>query len=247
MLTKIIASLQHPLIKHWTELRSDRSYREEHKRLIITGEKLIRELAKVISIHNLITVSPEERIKAESRVQVSEPILKKITGLAQPDGFAAEVSMPPPQDVTRKKFLLILDQIGDPGNLGTLLRTALALRWEGVILTPGTVDLFNDKALRAAKGASFFLPFARLSVEETAQLIRENKINAFTGDIKGEPLGRLAFEDPLALILSSESGGPSPWTSSCSRKITIPMDRKVESLNVATSGAILLYAMRNFS
>ncbi|MES2273851.1 MAG: RNA methyltransferase [Chlamydiota bacterium] len=247
MLTKIIESLQHPLIKHWSELRLDKAYREEHKRLIITGEKLIRELAKVVSIHNLIALSPDSRIKAEARVQVTDAILKKITGLAQPDGFAAEVSMPQPQNIREKKFLLILDQIGDPGNLGTLLRTALALRWEGVILTPGTVDLFNDKALRAAKGATFHLPYDRLSTSEIAQLIRENKIYAFTGDTEGEPLGRLAFHSPLALILSSESGGPGPWTSSCSRKITIPMDKKVESLNVATSGAILLYTMRNFS
>lgn len=229
---KRITSLQHPAVLHWVQLRLERAYREEKERVLIAGQKMVRELPLEV----LITVEPSD-MAAKEKYIVSEAILKKITGLNQPDGFAAEVLLPKPQNLERKKFLVILDQIGDPGNLGTLLRTALALQWEGVIVTPGTVDLFNDKALRAGKGAQFHLPYARMTAEEMGQLHH----HFYTADIEGEPLPTASFQAPMALILSSEAHGPR---SKMGRKITIPMHGKVESLNVAASGAILLYAMR---
>lgn len=244
MLTKKIVSLQHSLIKHWVSLRTERAYREEKKRLLIMGEKLIRELAKVFPLESLISLEPHPDIRAKQAFEVPPPLLKKITGLPHPDGFAAEISLPAPQKLQNKKRVLILDQIQDPGNLGTLLRTALALHWEGVILTPGTVDLFNDKALRAAKGATFHLPYCFLSPAEILSWIQEKKIHAYTADLQGKELSEGSFSSPLALILSHEGQGPSSWSHSICQKITIPMASSVESLNVATSGAILLYAMR---
>lgn len=233
--TKKITSLQHPLVKHWVQLRLERFYREETKRLFVSGEKMARELP----IETLITVDPSD-IPAKEKYLVTPEILKKITGLVQPDGFAGELPMPEPQDLSKKQFLIILDQISDPGNLGTLLRTALALSWEGVILTPGTVDLFNDKVLRSAKGAHFHLPYARMTPEEITKL----KLHFYTADLNGESLDQATFKTPMALILSSEAHGPNRWADPISRKVTIPMNPKSESLNVAISGAILLYAMR---
>lgn len=236
MVTKKITSLQHPLVKHWVELRTERAYREETQRLLVVGEKMARELP----IDHLIALEPTPWLLAKETTLVTPAILKKITGLNQPDGFAAEIAMPQAQDLSDKKFLVVLDQIADPGNLGTLLRTILALNWEGVILTPGTVDLFNDKALRAAKGAHFHLPYARLSPNEILKL----RHHLYTADLEGEPLEMAHFNPPLALILSSEGHGPGNWSHVKARKITIPMNGEVESLNVASSGAILLYAMR---
>lgn len=235
MVAKKITSLQHSLVKHWIALREKRSYREETQRVLVSGEKMVQELRPQV----VITVEPTSLVAAEHYL-VTEAILKKITGLEHPDGYAAEAALPPPQDLKSKKFLVILDQIADPGNLGTLLRTALALRWEGVILTPGTVDLFNDKALRAAKGATFALPYARLTIEEIAQI----KTHFFTADLHGTALPNVSFKPPVALILSHEGRGPGAWSSSFAQKITIPMSAQVDSLNVAASGAILLYAMR---
>lgn len=245
MLTKKIFSLQHSLIKHWVSLRTDRAYREQKKRVLILGEKLVRELSRTFPLQSLIAVDPDPQIHASEVFAVSEPVLKKITGLQQPDGYAAEIFLPPPQDLTLKKRVLILDQIQDPGNLGTLLRTALALDWEGVIFTPGTVDLFNDKALRAAKGATFHLPYAKLSSPEILSWIEKKKIQTYTADLEGTLLSEISVpSSPVALILSHEGQGPGSWSRHLSQKITIPMAKQVESLNVATSGAILLYALR---
>jgi RNA methyltransferase, TrmH family len=237
MVPKKITSLQHPLVKHWVGLRTERAYREETQRLLVVGEKMSRELP----VDCLIALEPSLRTNAKETYLVTEPILKKITGLNQPDGFAAELPMPKPQALSGKKFLVILDQIADPGNLGTLLRTALALNWEGVIVTPGTVDLFNDKVLRAGKGAHFHLPYARLTTEEILAL----NLQLYTADLEGEPLSRAHFKAPLGLILSSEGHGAGSWSDGKAQKITIAMNGKVDSLNVAASGAILLYMMRS--
>lgn len=236
MVAKKITSLQHPNVLYWVSLRENARLRKEKKSILIAGKALVKEAP----IEILITSKELPSIKAQERYIVTEEILKKITGLKNPDGFAAIAKCPEPQDLSKKKFLVILDKISDPGNLGTLLRTALALGWEGVIVTPTTVDLFNDKVLRAAKGAHFHLPYARLSIDA----IKKLKIELFTADIKGKELDRVSFKGPRALILSNETHGPDPKFSASLQKITIPMSPMVESLNVAASGAILLYAMR---
>lgn len=228
MVSKKITSLQHPLVKHWFELRTNKTYREENQRLLIAGKKMASELP----VERLIVLEPSN-IPCKEEIVVTEGILKKITGLQAPDGFAAETLSPKPQDLQGKKRILILDRIADPGNLGTLLRTALALGWDGVVLTPGTVDIFNDKALRAAKGAQFHLPFSYTEV---------SGLHLYTADLEGTPLEEVQVQTPLGLILSSEGHGAREWAGA--KKITIPMHGDVESLNVAASGAILLYAMR---
>lgn len=235
MVAKRITSLQHPLVKHWLELRLEKTYREEAKRVLVVGEKMARELL----VETLISLEASD-IPAKEKYIVTPEILNKITGLKSSDGFAAEVGLPAPQDLSKKQFLLVLDKLADPGNLGTLTRTALALGWEGVIVTPGTVDLFNDKALRSSKGAIFHLPYARLTIEELSKWKR----HFYTADLEGTSLEKASFSTPLALILSSEGAGPGDWSEKIAHKITIPMNKDVESLNVAASGAILLYAMR---
>jgi TrmH family RNA methyltransferase len=242
MLAKTITSLQHPLVKYFVELRKEKSIREEKKEVLLAGEKLVRELSEKEPLSVLMTLDEAPEIRAKDRYLVSEEILKKVTGLEKPDGFAASFPMPPEQNLENKKALLILDRLSDPGNLGTLFRTALALGWEGIWLTPGTVDPFNDKALRAARGATFWLPFAWKTPEEIAAWSKFHGACLYTADLEGESIDEISPpKGPAALILSSESHGTGQWPS---RKITIPMGPHVESLNVAASGAILLYALR---
>lgn len=236
MVTKKITSLQHPLVLEWVKLRQNRAFREKEKKLLISGEKMVCE----VSVDTLIALNETPKVLAKDTYIVNEQILKKITGLTHPDGFAAIVSLPPPQDLTQKKYLLILDQISDPGNLGTLLRTALALDWEGVILTPGTVDLFNDKVLRSGKGAHFHLPYSYMEVEEILKM----NVHFYTADLEGLELDEVEFQKPRALILSNESRGVSPWSELMAQKVKIPMNPNAESLNVAVSGGIILYKMR---
>lgn len=236
-----ITSLQHPLVKHWVLLKKDSSYRKETNSLLLIGEKMIREFP--FPIRCLISTQPAH-LRAQSTYIVTEEILQKIAGVGHFQGLLAEVDLPLTQNVDDKNFVLILDQVQDPGNLGTLLRTALALGWEGVIATPGTVDFFNDKALRASQGAIFHLPYAYKTAEEIISWSQEKQIAVWVGDAKGTPLSETPFQSPLALILSHEGQGVSGWAQKIGQKISIPLQNKVESLNVAAAGAILLYEIR---
>jgi TrmH family RNA methyltransferase len=237
MLPKEISGLQHPLVKDLTFLRSDRAERARKKQVVLIGEKMIHELALKTPLEILITTAPAPNLKAKEKFLATEPILQKISGLPSTDGFIAVAQLPEPQEVTAVSHLLILDRISDPGNLGTLLRTALALGWGGVLFTPGTVDPFNDKALRASKGALFSLPYGYMDQPPPNRRL-------YLADMEGKPLHKTKIETPLALILSHEATGSAPWAEKCAEKISIPMHNGVESLNVAASGAIFLYEMK---
>lgn len=236
---KSITSAQNPLIKHLVNLRKERTYREGEKKLLISGKKMVGEYKGPIEL--LIVSDAEINIKSQETLLVPPTLLSRITGLEEPDGVAAVIAMPKEADLSQARALLIADGIGDPGNLGTLIRSAYAFGWDGIVLTPNTVDIFNDKTLRAAKGANLSFPFSRKSFSEMDPWLLEKEV--YLADLKGEPLASTLFRPPFALILSSEGKGASGDARKRGKKIAIPMRNSVESLNVAQAGAIFLYTM----
>ncbi len=236
MTIKEITSLQHPLVKHLVKLRQDKELRKETRTLLIVGRKTIRDLSEKLPVQILLTTE-KESLDAEETIIATPEILKKITGLEEPDGIAAVFSWPKPQILEGKKRVLVLDRLQDPGNVGTLFRTALGLGWEGVILVQGSVDPFNDKVLRAAKGANMLLPFWEMRQEEIIALKR----HMYIADAQGASLEGTTFRLPLLLILGSESTGPSPSFLKSGTKVSIPMSQEMESLNVAAAGSVLMY------
>lgn len=244
---KMITSLQHPLVKHLVKLREKKEYRKQCKTALISGIKLIKDLSfshrfKTVFIEEHYT--PDFVVDAECTFTVSSAILKKSTALVHPEPIAAEISLPPPAILNDAEHLLILDGISDPGNMGTLLRTALALGYSAVAITPTSSDPFNDKALRAAKGATFKLPIAQLSGEEINALLRSNRWNVYFADAKGQPMHEIESVPPIALVLGNESHGVSAEIKRQAKSIAIPMKHEMESLNVACAGAILMQFLK---
>lgn len=226
------------IINHLYSLRTEKKYRLEHKSVLISGKKMVQELGpyKTVILQEGYINPPV--FKGTEVFFASKEILKKITGLQNPEGIAAEMKMPASGNLDNKKRLLCLDGVADPGNLGTLLRTALALGWEGVFITENSVDPFNDKALRAAKGATFHLPLMQGTHEELLALIKKNKLSVLVADKKGTKIQKNS-NHPLLLILGNEAHGSNlPFTP-----IAIPMHPAMESLNVASAGAILMHEL----
>lgn len=244
---KEITSLQHPIVKHLVKLREKKEYRSQCQTVLITGIKLLHELSFT---HRFKTLLIEKNyilpfhIDAEEQWIVSSSILKKVTALVQPEPLAAEIALPAEKDLSQKRYLLILDGISDPGNMGTLLRTAIALGWEGVWITPGSTDPFNEKVLRAAKGATFKIPFKIGSWEELGRLFQSARWTLLAADVEGEPMETITATPPLALALGNEAKGLSAYIKNQARHITILMENEMESLNVACAGAILMHFLR---
>ncbi|CAA7395778.1 unnamed protein product [Spirodela intermedia] len=209
-------------------------------------------------------------------VRVSSMVMKKLTGLQSTDSTEAVAVMKIPSsfhDVGGRpreaagcsswfssppRRLLVLDGIQDPGNIGTLLRSAMAFRWDGVFLLPGCCDPFNEKALRAARGASFQLPiisgdWVHLEVLKTE--FRMKMLAAHPEDINANYRGKVSHtlsqeladslaEDPLCLVLGSEGQGLSQEAMHGSDLVNIPMAGNFESLNVSVAGGIFMFTLQ---
>lgn len=246
ILMSYLFSLQHPLVKHLVKLRKNRIYRYEQRTVLISGIKLICELSQKFFFKNILlekTYQPSFPYKAQQTYTTSLAILEKITGLETPEPIAAEICMPIFQDLKSSKRLLILDRVVDPGNLGTLLRTALAFDWD-VFLLEGCVDLYNDKALRAAKCATFFLNLIQGNLVDLWNLLKKESFCIYAADAKGDKIQKNLSEKPIALALGNESHGLSPFIIQQAKKIAIPIQKPVESLNVAIAGAIFMYLLQ---
>ena len=228
-MTEKITSLQHPLVKHFVKLRKNASYREEHNSVLIIGNTLVKELSKHRKPKELFTLD-----------RVTSTILKKVTSLPSPEEMVAEFEMPAPQKLETLSKLIIIDRIADPGNLGTILRTALALGWEGVFFLPGCVDPFNDKVIRSSRGALFTLPYYHGTQDELASM--SISYTTLIADTFGTPLADIKKRKKTMLVLSNETHGACPTMDRLGDKVTIPI-AKMESLNVASAASILMYAL----
>lgn len=248
MIAKEISSLQHPLVKHWVRLRTSSSYRHREKTVIATGENIFSELAVAQAFKRLIVRKGSAlplSIPSEEIFIVTEEILKKITGLVEPEPIAAELSLPPSANLSLAERLLVIDQVSDPGNLGTLFRTALAFGWDGVFVLKKSADPFNEKALRASKGAVFRLPLALGDEESLERLIAAKPWTVYGADMEGgEVKGDFYYPPPFMLILGNEGQGLAPFTKQRSTLLSLPMPGVMESLNVAVAGGIFMYLLR---
>jgi TrmH family RNA methyltransferase len=243
MITRSISSLQHPLVKRLVKLRDSRPFRTQEKSVLIVGVTLVSDVAAHMPLKTLISVDPLPFNAQESYLAPPE-VLKKIINISTDDLVAAEVELPLPSSLEGKKMIVVLDGLADPGNVGTILRTAVALGWDGAFLTPNTADPFNDKALRAARGAPLFLPLRQGNWEELAELVGSNQMTVYVADVEGKELQEASFKKPLALVLGHETQGPSEQAKKLGEAITIPMESSMESLNVASAAAILMYQIR---
>ncbi len=182
------------------------------------------------------------RGKPELVSPVTAAVLKSLAATETPQGVVAVYAFPELIIPDPLLFALVLDAIRDPGNLGTILRTAWAAGTQAVFLARGTADPFNPKAVRAAMGAHFSVPIAQLAWDEIAQRI--NKISKiYLADTRGEITHAQAdWSRPLVLIVGGEAQGASERAQQlATKRISIPMPGKAESLNAAVAAGILLF------
>jgi len=244
MIPRLISSLQHPVVKRLVKLRDNRAFRAQEKSVLIVGVTLVSDVAARLPLKTLISVDPLP-FNAKESYLAPPNVLEKIINISSHDLVAAEVELPEQSSLENLGTIVILDGLADPGNVGTILRTAVALGWEGAFLTPNTADPFNDKALRAARGAPLFLPLKQGSYAELEKLVHQSGMTVYIADVEGKKLTEVSFKKPLALVLGHETQGPSAEARALGQTVSIPMTNQMESLNVATAAAILMYQIQH--
>ena len=247
LVMKEIVSLSHPLVQHLVKLKKSKEYRYQEKSLLLEGKNCIFDVTKKHKAKRILITQevhlPTE-CQAEEVIVVSKAIIEKISAVKSPDDIVAELCMPKESTLSFQKNIVALDGIQDPGNLGTIIRTALALGWEGIFFIEPCCDPFNDKALRAAKGATFDCAFQHGSWKDFSELVAKNGYTILVADLQGELPEAFIKEEKKALILGNEAHGVKPPNELAYKKVTLLMNKEVESLNVAIAGAILMYALK---
>lgn len=176
--------------------------------------------------------------------ETAPPVLESLGDTVQGQGIVLLAQRPAPAVVDRPGLLLGLDRIQDPGNLGTLLRTAEAAGVDGVVLLAGCADVYSPKVLRASMGAAFRLPVLTMTqADDLPDLARRLEVALVAAAGSGErDYEAHDWSAPTLLLLGNEAKGVDPGLlARCDLRLRIPLARGVESLNVAAAGAVMLF------
>ena len=250
MTRETITSRKNPLLQHIRKLLSSRSYRQQWGEYAADGIKLLEEAVKwapetlktVLVTKDAVLPTLPEQVRL---VEISDDIMAQVSPMEAPQGALFTCTLPAIDELHLQEQSLILDGIQDPGNLGTILRTADAMNVP-VVLTPGCADAYNHKTVRASMGAVFRSRPQWASHEAVVAACKE----------KGVPLCVTALSDravdvrqanlkKAALIIGSEGNGVGEYLlSQADKEIIIPMSQRCESLNAAIAAAIILWEMK---
>jgi TrmH family RNA methyltransferase len=197
------------------------------------------EAASEPPVRDILDRLGERRVPCD---RVSERELAELSDTVTPQGILVVAAIPQGDRQPVGSRLLVVDGVQDPGNLGTLIRTAEALGVEGVIVLPGTVDPWSPKVVRAAAGASFRIPVSEMRSGEAIRRLAEREIPIWASAADGDPLPRVADSpERVALVVGNEGAGVSPAIrEAAARIVAIEHAGGAESLNVAIAAAILL-------
>lgn len=250
-----ITSTKNERIKELAKLKK-KKYREEKGCFLIEGEKSVGEaIASRCTIHQIL-VNVEQKDKfshllmedsAENAEvwQCSPHVIEAVGDAKTPQGILAVVSKTSIKTQIEKGMVVVLDDVADPQNVGTIIRTADAVGAGGVILTAGCADFLSPKAIRASMGSVFHIPI--VAEAEIGQVLKELKSKGMQV-VAGHLQGRGAFcfaSDEVAIVVGNESRGVSQQTEQMADVLCkIPIYGQAESLNVAVAAGILLYAVK---
>jgi len=248
----ILTSTKNPHIQRIRKLQSSARARRKEESFVVEGVRLAEEALtsgwqpKIVLFTDDLNehgqrIADSLRETGTEVLAVASHVMQAASDTQTPQGILAVMSIPQWELPPAPTFLLIPDGMRDPGNLGTLLRTALAAGIEAVILPPGNVDAFSPKVVRAGMGAHFKLPIILMDWDAIEERLAE--ISIFLADSDGGVSHfEAGFDAPLALIIGAEATGAGEHAQSLATNLVhIPMPGKAESLNAAIAGSILIF------
>lgn len=249
-----ITSRQNPLCTHLRKLSSSAAYRRQCGEFLCDSPKLLQEaLLWGSELHTVVVTAGTEAPplpKGVRLVEVPADVMRSVSPMETPQGtlFTCAIHTEPLPETLAGRRYVVLDTLQDPGNVGTILRTADAFHADGMFLVSGCADLYNPKTLRATMGAVFRCPVWTVGVEELSALLKRSGIPLYGAALREDTLdARQADYSRCAIAIGSEGRGLTDAVLAvCDRTIKIPMSEHCESLNAAAAATVLLWeAARN--
>jgi TrmH family RNA methyltransferase len=246
----MISSPNNARVKYVRRLQVDRRFRDREQAFAVEGTRWLSEVVLSRQQPQLVLATAAwleanrglaDKLQNPAQV-VDDRIMSHMSETETPAGIITVVPIAPNHLPEHPTLLLILDQIANPGNLGTMLRTAAAAGIDGVLLAPGCVDAYNPKAVRGGMGAHLRLPVRQATWSEIERLTAGLRVwvAAAGGQVSYD---EVAWREPSALIIGSEAHGASRTALSLAqeREVRIPLQRATESLNAAVASGIILF------
>ena len=230
-----IESLQNKTIVEFNKLKQ-KKYRDDTGLFLVEGDHLINEAKKAGKIYKTIGLNDTYDY------EVTKDILDKLSSQVSGTNEIAVV-----KKIDERKIngnVVILDNIQDPGNLGTIIRSAVAFDIDTVVLSNTSVDLYNDKVIRSSEGNIFNVNIIRRDIKELIKELKEDGYVIYSTTVNGQ--GDFDNDEKIALVIGNEGNGVSKEILElCDKNITIKMNEKCESLNASVCASILMYKMRD--
>ena len=253
----MISSISNQQVKEITKLQKQPKYRKASSLFIAEGFKMLKEAAEngclvKTYISEFVLEKKHENLewlcKEFPYETVSDQVFRQLSDTVTTQGILGIVKQPS-YSITdilddKKHIWLLLDDIRDPGNLGTIMRTAEGAGMSAVIMGKGTADLFNPKTVRSTMGAIFRMPFVYVDdITEIIKQIKDNGYSVYGTAMKGSITYDMAdYTKGAGIVLGNEANGIQDSVLECiTGSINIPMDGKLESLNAAVAAAVVMY------
>ena len=244
----IIESNQNKIIKEVNSLKAKKE-RDKTGLFILEGKRLVDEIPNSWEIKYLLKAeSYSEDINFENVYTVKDSLFEKISETVNPQGILAVCHIKEFDvtnvDYSNSPFFVVLENVTDPGNMGTLIRTADAAGADGIFLSKGCVDIYNPKVIRATMGSIFHLPIYRnLNLMDLMEDFKNNNVKTLAAHLKGTSTPyKVDMTTACAVIIGDEANGLSDEISEmASDLVKIPMPGKAESMNAGIAGGILIY------
>ena len=248
---KEITSINNYIVKNLLSLKTKQG-RSNTNLFIVEGYHLVEESLKHKALNAVLCTDKEilEKLDVNEKYLVSENIIKKLSSTKSPQNIIGVVNSITNMDlesiVSKKEArLIILDNVNDPGNLGTIIRTSAALGFDAVISSMETVDYYNDKVLRATQGAIFKIPLFKGDLVEIITKLKCNDIVVYGTSLKSSvSVKNVEKSKKIAIVVGNEAQGVSNEVLDlCDQNIILPMKNDVESLNVSIAAALLMWEL----
>jgi len=236
-----LTSTNNDKVKFWQKL-SQKKYRDEEKMFLVEDEHLVNEALKNGIVKEIITLNKNENYNIPT-YYVTEKIMNLISSQVTGAKIIAVCNHLETRKV--KGNLMVLDKLQDPGNLGTIIRSAVAFNFDTIVLSDDSVDLYNPKVVRASEGMIFHINIIRTNLVEFLNNLPKEYIKITTDVNGGKNIRNIKF-NKCAIVIGNEGSGVSDKVSDmCDEKVYINMNSNCESLNASVTASILMYEVGN--
>lgn len=233
-----ITSLKNDKVKYWVNLKN-KKFRDQEKVFLVEGDHLISEAKKYGEILEYISITDEQ-----ADYFVTKEIMQKISSQKSISNSVAVVKFLKPKEISSR--ILILDNLQDPGNLGTIIRSAVAFNFTDIILSNESVDIYNSKVIRATEGMLFKVNVLRKDIKLFISELKEKNYQIVGTDVENGKTIKDVLKENVAIIIGNEgSGVRKEILDLCDFSINLKMNAGCESLNAGVCASIIMYEVNN--